>query len=298
MLKSLISKFTEDPKIKRDEEISKSVPLSDCSSECDSCTAKFPASVKIEDGDIYNSSKPTSLHFVVPTGKTDWAHDATSTANTVENQISKWIEKKSSKIVTNLNEGSVKVSTSSLPFDSLDPRCYDGSVNDVLILPYFIWLRKIDVANVDSVLGELVPALIKSREETLPPPTEIQGYKIEPSNAHSYVFLCSHKTRDKRCGITAPIMKKEMDFRLRDTGHYRDFGDDSPDGVFVQFINHVGGHKFSANVIVYLRTGEIIWLAKCNPLNARPIIDETVLGGGKVWGDLVRVVQKSKGIQW
>ncbi|KAH3675841.1 hypothetical protein WICMUC_002487 [Wickerhamomyces mucosus] len=292
MLSSLISKF-KDSSVKRDEEISQIVPLSDCSKECDDCSTKFPSSVKIDDiTNIYKSSKPTQIHFIIPTGKSDWESDATSTPNTIENEVSKWINKQ-----TILEDG-VKVSTSSLPFDSTDPRSYKGEVNDVLILPYFIWVKKLELSKVSSVLDELIPLLIKSRESSSSPPSEIQGFKIEPSNAFSYIFLCSHKTRDKRCGVTAPLMKKEMDFRLRDTGHYRDIGDDNPNGVYVQYINHVGGHKYAANVIIYLKTGEIIWLAKCTPSNAKPIIDETVLGGGKVWGDLVRCVQKGKAIEW
>lgn len=89
-----------------------------------------------------------------------------------------------------------------------------------------------------------------------------------------------------------------MDFRLRETGNYRDYGDEREGGVHVVFVNHVGGHKFAANVIIHLRSGETIWLAKCTPKNSVPIIDETVLGGGKVWGDLVRMVQKDKSIAW
>lgn len=282
---------------KRDEEISQIVPISSCNPECEGCPTKYPSSVKVElEADIYNSAKPTDVHFIVPTSKSDWAHDATSTPNTVENAIVSWNSKNSDKIIKG---GNFKVSTSSLPFDSMDPRCYKGEVNDVLILPYFVWVRKIDVDSVTTVLDKLIPVLIESRQEGVTSlPTDIDGFKIDPAAEQAFIFLCSHKTRDKRCGVTAPLMKREMDARLRDLELYRDIGDNRPDGVNVSYINHVGGHKYAANVIIYMKTGEIIWLAKCNPANARPIIDETVLGGGKVWGDLVRVVQKNKGVDW
>jgi hypothetical protein len=281
----------------KEEEISKVVPLSDCSHDCVSCTTKFPSSVKFDDGegDIYNSAKPTACHLIVPTGKADWPHDATSVPKTVENAVADWISESSKGAFP---DGNVKCSTSSLPVDLLDAKCSDRESGDVLILPFFIWLRKVDAARVRDVLTELMPLLIKARDEGSEPPSEVHGYKIEKSLAHSYVLLCSHTTRDKRCGITAPLMKREMDHRLRETGHYRDAGDESKGGVHVTFVNHVGGHKFGANVIIYLRTGEIIWLAKCSPKNAQPIIDETVLGGGKVWSDLVRVVNKEKAIEW
>jgi len=290
-----LSKFFGSSTCKRDEEISQIVPLSSSNAECDGCYTKFPSCVKIDDSDIYNSAKPTDVHFIVPTSKSDWAHDATSTPNTVENAIVSWKDKYGDKIIKG---GNFKVSTSSLPFDSMDSKCYKGEVNDVLILPYFVWLKKIDVVNVDSILNELIPVLMKSRDEGLELPKEIKGFKLEPALEQAFIFLCSHKTRDRRCGITAPLMKKEMDMHLRDLNLYRDITDDRPNGINVQFVNHVGGHKFAANVIIYMKSGEIIWLAKCNPANAKPIIDETILGGGKVWGDKVRVVQKTKTVEW
>lgn len=281
----------------RDCEISEIVPLSDCSHDCDSCSTKLPASFAISDQNMYNSAKKIDLHFVVPTNKSDWQRDATSTSNTVENALCKWADSKAAK--TCLPDGNIKVSASSFPTDFTDPKALRGQVNDILILPYFVWVKKIEHTQVSSVMTELIPILIQKRNEgATDVPQKLQGLSIELSPALSYIFLCSHKSRDKKCGITAPLMKKEMEQRLRETGNYRDIGDDRPNGVHVVFVNHVGGHKFAANVIIYLRTGEMIWLAKCSPKNAKPIIDETVLGGGKVWGDLVRRVQKEKSIQW
>jgi hypothetical protein len=36
---------------------------------------------------------------------------------------------------------------------------------------------------------------------------------------------------------------------------YRDLHDERPGGVGIYFISHVGGHKYSANVLVYRRAG-------------------------------------------
>lgn len=71
---------------------------------------------------------------------------------------------------------------------------------------------------------------------------------------HSYLILmCSHKTRDARCGQSAPLLRKEFERILRPMGLYRDLHDDRPGGVGLYFINHVGGHKYSANVMIYRR---------------------------------------------
>ena len=90
-----------------------------------------------------------------------------------------------------------------------------------------------------------------------------------------------------------------MEMYLRELDLYRDMCDTSPGGVNVGFINHIGGHKYAANVIIYLKlSGRNIWLALCKPNNVRPIIDECILHGGKVWPDKVRLVQKFNPIEW
>ena len=44
---------------------------------------------------------------------------------------------------------------------------------------------------------------------------------------------------------------------MRPLGLYRDLHDERPGGVGVYFINHVGGHKFSANVMIYRHSSVI-----------------------------------------
>ena len=67
------------------------------------------------------------------------------------------------------------------------------------------------------------------------------------------ILLCSQRTRDARCGQSAPLLKREFERHLRTHGLYRDANDERPGGVAVHFISHVGGHKYSANVIIYRR---------------------------------------------
>ena len=274
---------------------------SDCLKECSGCSTKFPSSVKVEsDGDLWGSTKPFGLHLVVPTNKTDWDHDACSTEGTIANATSCWGESHSIDGI-----GQVKVNVSSLCSDELlvNDEYALGARGDILVLPFFVWIKNVTVKEVDSVLSTVVGELAASRasgSSVAPlsyPQFPSMSFENDPNS--SYVFLCSHKTRDKRCGITAPIMKKEMEIHLRELGLHRDFGDHSPGGVKVTFINHVGGHKFSANVIIYLkRSGKNIWLARCSPSNVRPIIDECIVNDGKVWPDMVRIVQKFDPIEW
>ncbi|KAG2731053.1 hypothetical protein G9P44_006202 [Scheffersomyces stipitis] len=283
--------------------LEKGFEVSSCSSECSSCTSNFPKSLSFDnDAYLWESTKPYGLHIVVPTGKTDWPHDACGVSGTFSKQVSEWGGHSSGKFP---EIGSIKVTVSSLSSDDLltnDEYCNEKR-GDVLLLPFFVWIRNVSIAQVNPVLDAVVASLVASRKNSV---KEIQlsypqfpSVKIEVDSNQSYVFFCSHKSRDKRCGVTAPIMKKEMDIYLRDLGLYRDVGDNTPGGVKVAFINHIGGHKYAANVIIYLRkSGKNIWLARCKPNNVRPIVDECIVNDGKVWPEKIRLIQKFDSIEW
>ena len=110
------------------------------------------------------------------------------------------------------------------------------------------------------------------------------GVTTRPLAHKAIILMCSHGTRDWRCGKSAPILRRELIRHLRPLGLYRDFDDDRPDGVGIYYINHVGGHKYSANVMVYRRgeNGEAnqgIWLARVRPEDCENIVRYTVLQG-------------------
>ncbi|KAJ9614498.1 hypothetical protein H2200_002635 [Cladophialophora chaetospira] len=129
------------------------------------------------------------------------------------------------------------------------------------------------------------------------PPSIATSFNIRPI-PHSYLILmCSQKTRDARCGQSAPLLRKEFERVLRPLGLYRDIHDDRPGGVGVYYISHVGGHKYSANVMIYRRQGrsregeeaggqklegeavQLIWLARVRPEDCENIVRYTILQG-------------------
>ena len=119
---------------------------------------------------------------------------------------------------------------------------------------------------------------------------------------HKYlILLCSQRSRDARCGQSAPLLRREFERHLRPLGLYRDLHDERPGGVGIYFISHVGGHKYSANVMVYRKqssfggqgdmtmtaedrvetgeAGQCIWLARVRPEDCEGIVKFTVLQG-------------------
>ena len=87
--------------------------------------------------------------------------------------------------------------------------------------------------------------------------------------------------RDKRCGVTGPILQVEFNNYLKELG-LEDDGE-SDDRVGVCLVSHIGGHKFAGNVIVYLRdgnnVGQGIWYGRITPHHVKAVVDETIVAG-------------------
>ena len=140
--------------------------------------------------------------------------------------------------------------------------------------------------------------------------TFTHAFRTHPSPHRALILLCSQKTRDARCGQSAPLLRREFERHLRSLGLYRDLHDTRPGGVGIYFISHVGGHKYAANVMVYRRSSiaaampteggsgvatpavldgeeggeeegavQGIWLARVRPEDCEGIIKFTVLQG-------------------
>lgn len=191
-----------------------------------------------------------------------------------------------------------------------------------LLLPAFIMVDNVHPNNVPVLFSDIIshaptsasplapfasriPASVPSPDPALPPLT------TRPCPHSAVILMCSQRTRDARCGQSAPLLRKELERHLRPLGLYRDLHDERPGGVGIYFINHVGGHKYSANVMIYRRpnafgqdelpagaeeakpmdadeekkeegavgAGQFIWLARVVPQDCENLVRYTVLKG-------------------
>jgi hypothetical protein len=134
----------------------------------------------------------------------------------------------------------------------------DGTTS-VILMPAFITVSNVTPSTVPSLIDDIINETttnVTPLDETKPLSINPElPFKVSRTPYDYLILLCSHKTRDARCGQSAPLLKRELERHLRPLGLHRDLHDDRPGGVGVFFINHVGGHKFSANVIIYRRIG-------------------------------------------
>lgn len=158
----------------------------------------------------------------------------------------------------------------------------EGESNEpatVLILPSFTYVDSVSQADVPNFISQYIDDAGHEKTETGINGPE-KGMSARPCELDYVILLCSHRRRDARCGITAPLIKRELERHLRPLGLDRDADDSRPGGAGIFFVSHVGGHKFSANVLVYRKKGQqMIWLARVQPEHCEGIVKYTIMQG-------------------
>lgn len=163
--------------------------------------------------------------------------------------------------------------------DDSDPQTTGGTV---LVLPSFTYVDSLTAARIPEFIDRFIDVdpetdNSSSNQSSLSSTTQLTS---RPCPRDCVVLLCSHRTKDARCGISAPLIKREMERHLRTLGLLRDEDDQRPGGVGIFFVSHVGGHKFAANVLVYRKKEEqMIWLARVRPEHCEGIVNHTILNG-------------------
>ena len=111
-------------------------------------------------------------------------------------------------------------------------------------------------------------------------------------------MLCSHKKRDKRCSIAAPLLLNQFHHHL--TSHslqvdtsgedldsltpieslqseeelensLKEIGKES-ERVGIFMVSHIGGHKFSGNVVIHFPNGSCLYYGRVNPSDVGVIV--------------------------
>ncbi|KAJ5289032.1 hypothetical protein N7478_002062 [Penicillium angulare] len=242
-----------------------------CLKDCADCTIQFPSKVKIETSrPLYGQIKEFHSHVLVATGRSDWKekveHESGSLMEAFDQSSAK------SKL------GRYMVSASNIqPNDHSAAEDYTKPTT-LLILPSFTFVDSVSSSKVSDVVHNFIdnPSPENNNDTTL----STSGLTSRPCELDYVILLCSHRRRDARCGITAPLIKRELERHLRPLGLDRDADDTRPGGVGIFYVSHVGGHKFSANVLVYRKKEQqMIWLARVRPEHCEGLVKYTLLQG-------------------
>ena len=135
------------------------------------------------------------------------------------------------------------------------------------------------------------------------------------------ILVCTHNSRDSRCGTLGPILKQafrdyialqfnkntkertpegELIFHMKSVGGFNI--NPAYRGISVHSISHVGGHAWAGNVIIYIPpkykleggkesplAGKGMWYGRVEPKHVEGIVEETIKGG-RIIEDILRGV--------
>ncbi|KAG8530952.1 uncharacterized protein KY384_004309 [Bacidia gigantensis] len=302
--------FSKAPESRLFPKVDPTVDGEDCDHDCASCEVHLPRNFKVEETrKLYGHVKPWATHMLVATGKSDWVGHVEGEKDSVMEAV------KYSKIEPSNGKLMISASNMPMPEDASSQPPADRPTS-VLLLPAFTIVENVSPSSVPDLIRlhvspssttttPLGQARIdlenqsdsnwQSTAETPPITPPISSVITTPFTTRPYphkylILLCSHRTRDARCGQSAPLLRREFERHLRPLGLYRDLHDERPGGVGVYFVSHIGGHKFSANVMVYRRAesgdggglgeaSQCIWLARVRPEDCEGVVRFTVLQG-------------------
>lgn len=170
----------------------------------------------------------------------------------------------------------------------------------------------------ELVSDHISPRLLQPQQAR--PGSELAPYILP---YHAAILICSHKKRDRRCHITADPIISALTHAIEELGDswhvdrrgdeahlfepYRITANDSEESILdrkkelvkcrsdesedkhigIFKVSHVGGHKFSAQVIIWLPNGKSIWYARVTTQDCKIIVNET-LKNGRIVADLLR----------
>ncbi|KAB1209114.1 Altered inheritance of mitochondria protein 32 [Morella rubra] len=141
----------------------------------------------------------------------------------------------------------------------------DFSNGDVLIFPDMIKYRGLKDSEVDIFVEDV---LVNCKSWASGLGEVLSG---------SHVFVCSHGSRDRRCGVCGPVLIEKLNEEIELRG--------LKDQVFVSPCSHVGGHKYAGNVIIYSPgpDGKIMghWYGYVTPDDVPALLDQHI-GKGEI----------------
>ncbi|KAF9919129.1 hypothetical protein BX616_001180 [Lobosporangium transversale] len=266
------------------------VSVADCHSCATPCREEdhphYPSHLKInQDRPLLYSVKPYTRHILISTGQDDWESHIDRDKDSLAFHLSKAIDEgqKRLKDTDDRDPEKILVTNSSRKAEN-----WEGPGWQVIILPDQIIVNNVTPEQCndffEAFLRPAVGSISFQGVTTTSTDHNQQGIEVEAGKTafralrwlpKAVIMICSHKRRDKRCGVTAPILRKEFMRVLRSKDLYGDCEGD----VEIWMVSHIGGHKFAGNVIVHKNEGMAVWYGRVEPCHSQAIVEATIERG-------------------
>ncbi|KAH9818052.1 Sucrase/ferredoxin-like-domain-containing protein [Melampsora americana] len=264
----------------------------DCATCAEACSGPmnmegYPSSFSIDTTTpLLGAIKDFDYLILCSSGKTDWPHDVCADLHSVPGALRQAYPKPSPSTKPQRKTSIAGVlplsSPCTAPTTSEENAC-GGQLTVAIFSSSHFSLSDNDDTHSLIILPNwvLMPDVTPSNLPNLPLPMD-----LFPRLPHQLIILlCSHKTRDKRCAIAAPILKDalvdvfeslEPAWQVDSRGDEAAHSSEEPlVGIFN--ISHSGGHKFAGNMILNFPNGASVWYGRVMPSDCERIVKETVL---------------------
>ncbi|KAG9317244.1 Sucrase/ferredoxin-like-domain-containing protein [Chiua virens] len=304
------------------------IPVSDaacrsCPDPCDQDHDDYSRRISVDmESDMLGSVKPYRRQVLISTGQSDWAKEVTEAEGTLATFLSSVNDEHRLKnggapgkgpkigggrpplpgLFTSNGSGRLSIQNGSHRSFSEDP-----SHETVIVFPDFKVIA--DVPRSPAGAEMLWTAALDPSYGKLGAESRSDSVRSWALPYSSVILLCSHKRRDKRCSIAAPILEKTFTRYLEHEGWavHTELEDLSgnptmesslmksadPESAFTEQlraigeerkalilrISHMGGHKFAGNVIIYNPQGTSVWYGRITPHDVESIVKNTIMNG-------------------
>ncbi|KAF8979084.1 hypothetical protein BGZ46_005824 [Entomortierella lignicola] len=278
-----------------------------CANPCqDEDHPHYPSYLKVNrDRPILYSVKPYTRHVLISTGQEDWESHIEDDRNSLAYHLHKAIEegqRRSKEESGGRDSERILVTASSRKAED-----WDGPGWQVIVLPDQLVINNVTPEQCGAFFDAFLKPAVGTVTLETPTPEVSNQYQVQSRDTtfkvkrwlpKAAIMICSHKKRDKRCGVTAPILRKEFMRVLRSKDLYGDCEGD----VEIWMVSHIGGHKFAGNVIVHKSEGQAIWYGRVEPCHSQPIVEATIERGEVIRelyrGSMVGSFDQQKKIAW
>jgi len=220
---------------------------------------------------LLGTVKPYGVQLVLCTGDFDWEPKIEKTDGTFARSLSSELKFRGDQLPARVL----------LTAGSTHSHSHNSNDMDILVFPSMIRFNSIKMDQVSTWItdGLFAGTSSNTSSNTSSTSSNISSSNISSSIASSnfsseqltkraYILICTHKKRDKRCGVIGPMLVDEFHRSLREHGLDQD--------VDVIGVSHFGGHKFAGNVILYPGG---VWYGRVTACDVDPLIKKHIIDG-------------------
>ena len=278
-----------------------------CDSPC-SVHPSYPAHLKIEQGDMRGSVKRHRRHILVAQGRSysRWPEEVTDQSDAYVTLLSALIRDREAAIGyrVRVSEADYAVDDEQQGEDRADLYVFPDMLHFPAVSRAALpdWVDGLLVRDRGAMTFKQPHAAAADRVQQAEQAAEQRAGEADGAAAMPDVdfecravagcalLICAHKQRDKRCGVTGPILAKQIQQESADRREAEEREADMQaqqrirDGlppltsvpsssllpIRTMLISHIGGHKYAGNVIAYPAG---VWYGRVTPCHVHLLLD-------------------------